>query len=242
MVGAAAGKQLLLAEDFLMSNFENVSLSKNRELLQKDENAAETFLRSAVHTGLQTPLNGAAQLMDRSTGTNILPNVQFIDAPVKESTAANLGSATATVGHCALMLAAGHKIVGPVDSVGAFSQRALLTGGMGALYGGVFTPVGNDGDFLKSRFSNALSGSAGLAGMSAMTSLYKDVIGKGVSFVDAPFYKGLLIPASLGGVAVMADQTFSGDAYNPGYNSVFMPGAKLRQVESYIKPSAEKKR
>src|SRR5437868_12919198 len=117
-----------------MSNFDALSLTTSRELSHgREENGVETFLRSTLYSGLQVPVTGDAQLVDKVTGSNILPKMQFIEAPKSDGLAANLGAITATAGHCAAMLALGHKIVGPVTDVSSFGQRALLTGGMGAL-------------------------------------------------------------------------------------------------------------
>ncbi len=47
----------------------------------KDASLIEDFGRSLLHTVAQNPVNALVQPIDRAFGSNILPNVQFIDAP-----------------------------------------------------------------------------------------------------------------------------------------------------------------
>lgn len=54
-----------------------------QEKPQKDASLIEDFGRSLLHTVAQTPVNALAQPIDRVFGTNILPNVQFVDAPAQ---------------------------------------------------------------------------------------------------------------------------------------------------------------
>lgn len=48
---------------------------------QEQKSVLEDFGRSLLHTVAQTPVNAIVQPIDKAFDTNILPNVQFIDAP-----------------------------------------------------------------------------------------------------------------------------------------------------------------
>lgn len=53
-----------------------------KNLLHPDdlpESLSLEFCRSAVHSGIQTPINGVVQLADKLTGSKMLPHVQFVD-------------------------------------------------------------------------------------------------------------------------------------------------------------------
>lgn len=229
-----------------MENSDLLQLSSKSDLLAKAEaTSAETFLRSFFYTGIQAPISGAAQMLDKVAGTNTLPNCQLIDAPARKSFSAQLGSVAATAGHCALMLYAGHKIGGPVSesslssALQSYARRGAVTGGLGALYGGVLTPTAESGNssFVKSRLENAAVGAAGLASMSVFSSFYKDTLAKGVSFADAPFYKGLLMPGSLAGLASIADTQLPNRE-----NTVFLPASKLKPAEDFYPPNLKLER
>lgn len=208
------------------------------ELLQsgggREEDALQRFVRSAVYSGIQSPINGAVQLWDRATGSNVLPAAQFIDAPQSNDLATAAGSLTATAGHVALMLYAGHKIAGPGDTLAGFGRRLGVTSSFGAVYGGVLNPVHSEDGFVAGRLSNALRGAAGMAGVSAASTVYRDLIGKGTSFLDAPHYHALVVPGTLAGLPLMADTAFRGNARRE--SSVFLPSAKLMPVQDLLRP------
>ncbi|MBA3859216.1 MAG: hypothetical protein C0507_20110 [Cyanobacteria bacterium PR.3.49] len=48
---------------------------------QEQKSLLEDFGRSLLHSGAQTPINALVQPFDRALGTNILPHIQFVDAP-----------------------------------------------------------------------------------------------------------------------------------------------------------------
>ena len=222
-----------------MSEFNNRAVVSRNELLnqQQQESSVETFVRSALYAGIQNPINGAAQLMDRSTGTNLLPNLQFVDAPKENSSAANLGATAASLGHAALMLSVAHKAGGPANDFSSFAKRTGIAAGLGTFYGGVLTPTSNP-NFIAGRLENAMIGGTGMAGMSAFHSFYKDTLGKGVSFLDAPPYHALTT-ASTVALPFITDHELSSSIRE---DSVFLPSAKLRPLETYLKPLEDHKR
>lgn len=201
---------------------------------QQKESGVETMLRAALYTGIQSPINGVAQLVD-SSGKS-LPSVQLFDAPSDRGSGAALaGSAFASLAHTYGMVLVGNKIGGKmVDCAAAdfatLGRRAAATAAMGSLYGGVFTPVANNdpGSALESRLWNASSGAVGLGMMSAGSSFYMDIIGGrrlAIYHAAAPFVAG--------GCAVTADK-LSASSKDEWYGgSVFMPTQRLRPVEDY---------
>ncbi len=212
-----------------MSQFDSFSLTSSENLKdQHQESSAESFVRAVLYTGIQTPINGAAQLFDRS-GEN-LPNIQLINPPKEQGLAANLGSAAASTAHVAAMLYLGHKIGGPVTDLSAFAKRGAANATLGAAYGGLLTPVDSNGNFAQARIENAVAGGVGMAGMSLYSSFYRDTLGKGVPFLDAPFYH-MMNPAAMAGVALIADSKLRPE-HSP--NSVFLPSARLRPLSSYM--------
>lgn len=227
-----------------MSEFHTRDLASNRELLnnnQENESSAATFVRSFVYAGLQNPINGAAQLLDKSTGSNTLPNLQFIDAPKYNTLASDLGGAAASMAHSFAMLATAHKLGGPVNDVAAFAKRTAIAGGLGTFYGGVLTPTYaqyGDNGFAASRLENAFIGGAGMAGMSAFSSFYRDTLAKGVSFGEVPHYHALALSSTVA-IPFLADGQLGRIGRE---DSVFMPGAKLRPAENYFNTPPEKPR
>ncbi len=158
-----------MAESHMLSH-------SSEQFLRKEETAAETFARSALFAAIQSPLNGIAQLAEHATGKNILPNVQIIEPSKNTGSFSELaGSVTATTVEAALMVAATHRLI-PLEGVKSAGARALVAGGLGSVYGGVFTPVGNNEDFTSTRFRNALTGATAFAGLSAFRTVYKDVL------------------------------------------------------------------
>lgn len=141
--------------------------------LHKEEGFGTTLLRSIGYSTLQNPVNGLAQLVDRTTGTDLLPKVQFIDSPSKDTlateSASALGGMVGTIIHCGVMVGIGSRIGGSEFSLNGFRNRAIATGAMGAAYGGIFTPVTNeDGNFTRNRLENTVVGAAGLTLMSPL--------------------------------------------------------------------------
>ena len=55
--------------------------SAGQEKPKEKASLIEDFGRSLLHTVVQTPINALSQPIDRAFGTNILPNMQLIDAP-----------------------------------------------------------------------------------------------------------------------------------------------------------------
>ncbi len=152
----------------------------NKETLHQEDGFGVTFLRGLAYSTIQNPINGAAQLADKTLGTNSLPKVQLIDAPDSTSesngVAGKLGGLVGTGIHCFGMMAIGGRLAGSELTVAGFKHRALTTGAMGALYGGVLTPVGNDeGNFWRNRAENTLIGATGLAAMSVIRTVTGDM-------------------------------------------------------------------
>lgn len=151
-------------------------LSKT-ELLstEKQPGWVEEFARSAAYSGLQSPLKGLAQIVDKSVGTQLMDKVTFMDAP-KESAfmsgtwhAQQLG---AMVGMTAPFLLlhkgvgkCGNLMLGKLEQTAATDvlvRRAVLESAVsGAAFEGLCRPVGPQEDnFLKARVGHAIVGAA----------------------------------------------------------------------------------
>lgn len=218
----------------------------------REPTALQEFGRALAYTGIQSPLNGLAQLIDKPTGSDVCMKAvgHFIDAPSDSQSAASvLGSATATALHCGAMIWAGGKLGGQaaIGDVMGLGKRALATGALGTIYGGVFTPVtSGEKDFFTSRIENAVAGGVGLASMSAMTTVYHSWLGGPVGpgepdAVLARFaFKGMNA-ISLPGVAGLSDCLSStGDNKFSG-GSVFTPSQRLKPVSELYDTTAKVK-
>ena len=214
----------------------SLELSKSSLLVAPQESALENYLHSAVYATIQTPLNGAAQLIDKAAGTELLPKVQFIEAPAYQGLASELGALTGTGIHCAAMLSVGHAIGGPLTNLNAGIKRAAICGGMGAAYGGVFTPAGSQENSTGERLQNTLNGAVGLAGMSGFLSLYKDVLAKDVKFMDVPHFYSILLPGSTLGIGVAADSMTNFGQQTGARGGVFMSRFKLQAIDNFAPP------
>lgn len=209
------------------------AMSENRPELTRSDlleepSAVESFLHAAAYTGLQEPVSGAAQLFDKVAGTDVLPHVQLIEAPQEDSFAGMLGSITAKASHLGLMIAAGHKIGGPLNNLQSFAGRMGICGAMGSLYGGVLTPVANDQNFWDTRLRNTVTGGLGMAAASGAMSVYGDVIGKGMTFMDYPPY-GMLKAALPISMSASVESMLSDNDSSP----VYMPG-RMQGLESLL--------
>lgn len=164
---------------------ESSSLLTQSDALSKSSDQRslpEEMLHSAVYCAVQAPLKGATQLLDKSLGTNILPSVEFMEAPQNAEFlsarwhAQQLGSAAGMVAPFLLL----HKGVGKVGSMalgkvetematGALSKRMVVeAGATGFLYEGLLKPVSDqEGNFVAARTRNALVGGVTFATLAA---------------------------------------------------------------------------
>jgi len=118
----------------------------------------EDFGQSALHTAIESPINGAIQFVDHAAHVH-LPELDIIGAPKHNSMGTKIG---AVVGAAADLVALSIATGGVADILGG----AGLAGGIGtaaatgALYGGVFTQSDNNSKhFFEDRLTNgAISG------------------------------------------------------------------------------------
>lgn len=136
---------------------------------------AEEFARSAVWGGLQSPLLGAAQVIDKACGTDLRQSVQFMPAPTEAQSsgdwhAQQLGTMAGMavpflilhkgVGIC------GNRLLGTLErnaSTLCLTKRTIQESmATGALFDGLLRPVTEaqlQNDFVGARVKNALIGS-----------------------------------------------------------------------------------
>jgi hypothetical protein len=141
------------------------------------------FCRSAIHAGVQTPVNGVVQLVDRAAGTDILPNVQFINPcePAEflterwhvQQVGAMFGTASNLLALHKAVGMAGNAIFGAVENTATnqarLAMRAVLeASGTGFFHSAVFRPVDvKDSDFYSARLKNGLVGAGTCAVLTA---------------------------------------------------------------------------
>lgn len=142
--------------------------NQGSQLQEFSEQAWKSYKYSAV----QAPIDGVTQLVDYKLKTNFLPKLQFFESPGSQE----IGSAGwngqmigSTLG-AASQMAVLHKFIGPgaatrleLSSSYAMGTAALPALGKaalaGAVFGGVFQPVGKQEEFLSARVRNATAGS-----------------------------------------------------------------------------------
>lgn len=134
---------------------------------------AEEFAYSAVWGGLQSPVLGAAQIVDKSFDTHLQKSLQFMPAPAESQSvgrwhAQQLGAMAGMavpflllhkgVGFC------GNRLLGALETTASNTllakrsiQESIATG---VLFDGLFRPIaeGQQGSFAEARIKNALIG------------------------------------------------------------------------------------
>jgi hypothetical protein len=140
--------------------------------LQRPDTPGQDFVRSAIHAGVQTPLNGVVQIVDKATGTDWLPKVQFIDPPEKveffssRSHAQQFGAMVGTAINLLILQRAvgwtGNSLFGQIENTAANHSRLALrsigeAAASGFIHNAVFRPS-SDHDFLGERMRNGLVG------------------------------------------------------------------------------------
>lgn len=153
-------------------------LTDKRDLLEQNSSCTEELFRSFCYSAVQSPLSGAAQLIDRASadvsgmfggksGTSLLPKVQFMDAP-RETTfgsrewhAQQVGSAAGLAADLVLVSMLSRKSHAGLErmsdaELSALGRREIRNMALtGVVLGGVFTPVKSGEDFWQSRLANA---------------------------------------------------------------------------------------
>ncbi len=163
----------------------HLELSTSDTLLSAPEaNLSREFLFSAAYSGLQAPVSGLAQIVDKVAGTKLEPTLQFIDAPKESESmsyrwhAQQFGAMVGT----ALPFLLLHKGVSRCSNAlfGKLEQSALNEGllarrlvgesaATGAVFEGVFRPVDErrEPNFLQARINHSVSGALTFAALSA---------------------------------------------------------------------------
>ena len=161
---------------------------------KKEESLPVDFLRSAAYAGVQEPVNGVVQLIDKTAGTNILPKIQVIDHCEK----ADYGSVRwhvqqfgSMAGVSANFIALGKAVGGTsemlfgrledtAENKGALALRAITdSAATGFIHNGLFRPVSDsEGNFYAARLKNATVGAASFA-VGTASSLGINYLGQG---------------------------------------------------------------
>ncbi len=151
----------------------------------KNDSLPVEFVRAAVYAGTQAPINGVVQLVDKVSGSNILPHIQFIDPCQKAEfgslhwhtqqfgsmlgVSLNMVYLNKAVGGMSNLLAG--KIENTAANQGALAFRTIIdSAGTGLIHNGLFRQVSDDeGNFYAARGKNALIGAGTFATATAST-------------------------------------------------------------------------
>lgn len=193
---------------------DNPRLTTSSLLADRPISLAEEFARSTVYSGLQSPLNGGAQLIEQSGvfGEPVLPSLQFIEPPEP----ASFGSArwhAQQVGGAAGMAV---PFLLLHRGVSTFSNRLARSVGIsarskglavadlattGALYEGMLRPVDTTthGNFLEARASNAIIGGATMSTLACSAIGLKAVGARGTGFISR-LASNDIVASSLAGI------------------------------------------
>lgn len=146
--------------------------------------------RAAAYSMVQSPLDGAAQLLDKTTGSKFLPSLHLMDAPSETQFASakwhaqQIGSAAgmalpflilhkgvSNFSRSALELTLGGA---SARHLGKSAGKSIIDSALtGAAYGGIFTPVSSDDDFYKARWKESAIGAATFATFTGASSALK---------------------------------------------------------------------
>ena len=209
-------------------------LTLSRDLLEttKQQNVGEIASHAFVHSLAQSPLNGAVQLVDKALGSNILPSVQFVEAPRQAEFgsvnwhAQQVGQAAGMVpwfvglhkGSSALVnrclgveakAAAGLALEkGFLKSNTSVEIGASALSGLG--YGAILSPTRHGDDFVAARLATA--------GSSALTfaTLAGSARGLTAMGLKQPVLVGVLSGVPAGIVAAESHSLLSGNGFASG--------------------------
>ncbi len=186
------------------SIFDNSSLTKSDVLAANAETKSlvAELLHSMAYGCIQSPLNGATQLIDRMFNTRLLKSAQLIEELPQASLASDparwhaqqIGSALGMAAPFLLL----HHGVERASNFALGKEMSLATKSMtsrviaqtaltGALYEGIFRPVGffEEDNFLAARARNAVVGAATFATLAGANEGIKR-LGKGNKISVAP--------------------------------------------------------
>lgn len=193
---------------------DNPRLTTSSLLADRPISLAEEFARSTVYSGLQSPINGGAQLIEQSGvfGKPVLPSLQFIEPPESASFgsarwhAQQVGSAAGMavpflllhrgVSTCSNRLARSVGI--RARSKGLAVADLAITG---ALYDGILRPVDTSkhGNFWESRATNAIVGGATMSALACSAIGLKAVGSRGTGFIPR-LASNDIVASSLAGI------------------------------------------
>lgn len=109
------------------------------KIFNKVENIAEDFGEGAVFSGVQTPIDGITQLVNKASPVD-LPVLHIIDAPDNNSLATKLGMIAGTV--------ADYAIISTATGGAGLAAGGLLTAGVNGAILAATRPSSEDGSFV----------------------------------------------------------------------------------------------
>lgn len=149
------------------------------ELLRTERSLANELLTSTAHSLIQSPLNAVVQIVDRATGSNILPSVQILEAPDPQEFsptkshwyAQQFGNALGMTAHFCLInkLAPGKGLqAGEQLALGNGSRIVGRAAALGGLYSAACVPTAEtEKDFWTARGRAGVTGALAFATLTA---------------------------------------------------------------------------
>lgn len=162
-------------------------LSESLESLSSNVmHAARAGARATAYSALQTPILGITEIVDRATGMNLMPKVQFMDKLAEAKTPLEKGAQVtgSIIGTIAPLLVT-HKFVHAAGNTLLNAESAVVSGRIplrriageaavtGAIFDGILQPAHDKSQVLLDRITNGVTGAATFATMSTYASLFQ---------------------------------------------------------------------
>lgn len=176
------------------------------ELNSRSDTCFDMLVRSAIDSGLQSPVNSVIQIINRGIGSEYIPPLQIVERPLEAQAGSvewycqQLGTGIGVVADLAALRAAGRGLGSRLGMEKAGLKIGLLRVEQGALestlvgkaagaftlgaaYEGIFRPVhsGEEHEFWSARFKNGLAGGATLASLDLSLRALNPLASKAIS-------------------------------------------------------------
>ncbi len=237
-------------------------IKNNRNLLEVGRTPVSDFTENArdalLFSLVQSPLSGAAQLIDKSIGTELLPKVQFMNSPhqTEFGSSAWAGQVIGGTVGTALPFLAMHRLIGPgaaakLEATNSYGlgRAALPHLGKsmlaGAAYTAILQPINEkeEPDFWQARLRNGATGGLAALTLTATSiglkstriqALNHDIIAGAISGVPAGLVSANAHSLLAGkGFATATENTQSMATFALG--GAFLGGSNM--VQEYMKPT-----
>jgi hypothetical protein len=150
-----------------------------QEAWQRVDHAADQLASSALYSGLQSPVIGASQLIDKLTGSNLERHCHFMEAPIAAGGFRSADWHLQQVGNAAGMIVpflalskfsspVVNRVLGNSNTIGNVVAKSAMMGGM---YEFAFHPSEQAETFWEDRARNATAGAVAFGTMAGGSNL-----------------------------------------------------------------------